>query len=39
VRAYLDENLPGQWIGQKGAAEFPPRSPDLKPLTSTYGVP
>jgi hypothetical protein len=32
VRAYLDENLPGQWIGRRGAVEFPPRSPDLTPL-------
>jgi len=32
VKAYLDENLPGQWIGQRGAVEFPPRSPDLTPL-------
>jgi len=32
VRAYLDENLPGQWIGRRGAVEFPPRSLDLTPL-------
>jgi hypothetical protein len=32
VRAFLDENLPGQWIGRRGAVEFPPRSPDLTPL-------
>jgi len=32
VRAYLDENLPGQWIGRSGAVEFPPCSPDLTPL-------
>jgi len=32
VRAYLDKNLPGQWIGRRGAVEFPPRSPDLTPL-------
>jgi hypothetical protein len=32
VRAYLDEILPGQWIGRRGAVEFPPRSPDLTPL-------
>ena len=32
MRAYLDENLPGQWIGQRGAVEFPTRSPDLTPL-------
>ena len=31
VRAYLDENLPGQWIGRRGAVEFPPRSSDLIP--------
>jgi hypothetical protein len=31
-RAYLDENLPGQWIGRRGAVDFPPRSPDLTPL-------
>jgi len=24
-----DENLPGQWIGRRGAVQFPPRSPDL----------
>jgi len=29
VRAYLDENLPGKWIGRIGAVEFPPRSRDL----------
>ena len=27
-----DENLPGQWIGQRGVVEFPPRSPNLTPL-------
>ncbi|XP_053434088.1 uncharacterized protein LOC128576103 [Nycticebus coucang] len=32
VRAYLDENLPGQWVGRRGVVEFPPRSPDLTPL-------
>ena len=31
VRAYL-ENLPGQWIGRRGAVEFPPHSPDLTPF-------
>ena len=30
--AYLDENLPGQWIGRRGAVEFPPCSPDLTPF-------
>jgi len=32
VTAYLDENLPGQPIGWRGAVEFHPRSPDLTPL-------
>ena len=32
VRDYLDENFPGQWIGRRGALDFPPRSPDLTPL-------
>jgi hypothetical protein len=29
---YLDENLPGRWIGQGGLIIWPPRSPDLTPL-------
>ena len=32
VRMYLDETLPGRWIGRRGAVKFPPRSPDLTPL-------
>ena len=32
VRAFLDENLQGHWIGRRGTFEFPPRSPDLTPL-------
>jgi len=32
VRAFLDENLQGRWIGLRGTIEFPPRSPDLTPL-------
>ena len=32
VRASLDENLQGHWIGRRGTFEFPPRSPDLTPL-------
>nr|CAI5850687.1 unnamed protein product [Callosobruchus analis] len=32
VRAYLDQNLSGQWIGRRRPNEFPPRSPDLTPL-------
>jgi len=32
VRAFLDENLQGHWIGRRGTFEFLPRSPDLTPL-------
>ncbi|UYV85071.1 hypothetical protein LAZ67_X004463 [Cordylochernes scorpioides] len=32
VRAYLNQNLSGQWIGRRGPIEFPARSPDLTPL-------
>ncbi|UYV62279.1 hypothetical protein LAZ67_1008428 [Cordylochernes scorpioides] len=32
VRAYLDQNLSGQWIGRRGPIEFPACSPDLTPL-------
>jgi len=29
MRAFLDENLQGHWIGRRGTFEFTPRSPDL----------
>ncbi|PNF29413.1 hypothetical protein B7P43_G07048 [Cryptotermes secundus] len=32
VRAYLDNTLPGRWIGRRGAIEYPPWFPDLTPL-------
>ncbi|KAI8783316.1 solute carrier organic anion transporter family member 2B1 X3, partial [Biomphalaria glabrata] len=32
VRAYLDHNVPGQWIGRRGPIKFPACSPDLTPL-------
>jgi len=32
MRAFLDENLQGHWIGRSGTFEFPPLSPDLEPL-------
>lgn len=32
VRNFLDAAFPGQWIGRRGAVEWPPRSPDLSPL-------
>jgi hypothetical protein len=31
VGAYLDDTLPGRWIGRRGAIECPPRSPDFTP--------
>ena len=39
VRAFLDENLQGHWIGRRGTFEFPPCSPDLTPLDFTFGGP
>ncbi|KAJ4449679.1 hypothetical protein ANN_01083 [Periplaneta americana] len=32
VRAYLDDNYPGHWIGRRGPIDFPPCSSDLTPL-------
>lgn len=32
VRAYLDTEFPGRWIGRRGPNEWPARSPDLSPL-------
>ena len=32
VRAYLDVEFPGRWIGRRGPIEWPARSPDLTPL-------
>ena len=32
VRAFLDEQFPGKWIGRRGPVEWPQRSPDLTPL-------
>lgn len=32
VRRYLDNWLPGRWIGRGGTVSWPPRSPDLTPL-------
>jgi hypothetical protein len=31
VRNWLDEKLPGRWIGRRGPIEWPARSPDLSP--------
>lgn len=32
VRQFLDDQFGNQWIGRRGAVEWPPRSPDLSPL-------
>ena len=32
MRAFLDENLQGHWIGRRGTFKLPTRSPDLTPL-------
>lgn len=32
VREYLDSEFTNQWIGRRGTAEWPPRSPDMNPL-------
>jgi hypothetical protein len=32
IISYLDEILPGQWIGQRISVEYPPCSPDLTPF-------
>lgn len=31
ARAWLDQHLPGRWIGRRGPCEWPARSPDLSP--------
>ena len=31
VRSWLDEQLPGRWIGRRGSYDWPARSPDLTP--------
>ena len=32
VTTFLDETVPGHWVGGGGPTAWPPRSPDLKPL-------
>jgi len=31
VRAWLDQKIPGRWLGRRGTHEWPARSPDLTP--------
>jgi len=38
VRAYLDREYNGRWIGRRGAIAWPPRSPDLTTLFLFMGV-
>ena len=33
---FLDATFPDRWIGRDGPAPWPPRSPDITPLTSFY---
>jgi hypothetical protein len=36
---WLDDNLPGRWIGRRGAIDWPARSPDLTPCDfSLWGI-
>ena len=37
VRRFLDATFPNRWIGRDGPTPWPPRSPDITPLTSFYG--
>ena len=37
VRRFLDATFPNRWIGRDGPTSWPPRSPDITPLTSFYG--
>ena len=36
VRRFLDATFPHRWIGRDGPTPWPPRSPDITPLTSFY---
>jgi hypothetical protein len=38
VHKFLDEQLPSRWIGRRGPVEWPPLSPDLTPMDSSFGV-
>ena len=37
VRRWLGRQFTGHWIGRRGPVEWPPRSPDLKPLDFNFG--
>jgi len=34
---FLDATFPNRWIGGDGPTPWPPRSPDITPLSSFYG--
>ena len=38
VRQFLDATFPNMWIGRDGPTPWPPRSPDITPLTFFMGV-
>ena len=38
VRAVLNTEFPGRWIGRGGPTPWPPRSPDVTPLDFFSGV-
>jgi hypothetical protein len=39
VWSYIDETVPGKWIGRRGMVEYPPGSPDLITLDFSYEGP
>jgi hypothetical protein len=38
VRAWLDKNFPGRWLGRRRLHEWTARSPDLTPSLFTVGL-
>ena len=37
LHRFLDATFPNRWIGRDGPTPWPPRSPDITPLTYFYG--
>jgi hypothetical protein len=37
LQQFLDDQLPGRWVGGAGPIPWPPRSPDLNPLDFFFG--
>ena len=38
VREYLHQTIPQRWVGRRGSIEWPPRSPELTPMSFFGGV-